>query len=388
MQPEAQPVRALPAEPRAAPSVAPRSPNLRTLHRLAAVCRSSVETWWRHTARKRYWRIFLLGLLALLAADLLLKLDLNRNAVPLVILLASALVPVTFVLYCAETGAFAAMPPTIIGLTIISGAVGGLLVAGFLVDVLLVSVPILGVLTVAVLEEGIKAGAVIWFLRDKRLRSELDGLVLGAVAGMGFATLETAGYGFNAFLSGYAASLIHSASAATAPVLDKAMAAGISTMTGVLLIHMALAVFGHGAWTAIVGAAVWRERGPSVLRITSGVLLALGIAVALHATWDSVAAHPPFTLLLLPVSAFASLWILRFFIREAVARARLGSLSPPPEPLVDALIFYLRHPLSPPVVIPPRTSAPGSTPQAAENATTVLAQAPIARDEPSAGGAD
>jgi RsiW-degrading membrane proteinase PrsW (M82 family) len=299
---------------------------------------SRLRAWFGRQAPKRYWRVFLLGLLAYIAADLLVNFDLNRHAIPLVILLASALVPVTFVIFCWEEGAFADMPATIVGLTFVSGAVVGLLVAGFLEDLFLIDVPIFGPFIVGIIEEGAKAGAVVWFLRDRRLRSELDGLVLGAAAGMGFATLETAGYGFNAFLGGYTNALGNHAST------GGAVSAGIAAMTFVLILRMILAVFGHGVWTAIVCAAIWRERGPAVLRITGSVLLAFAISVTLHALWDSVGAFPPLSLLFWPLVAFSGLWILRFFIHEAVDRAKLGSLAPPPAPLSDALVAYLRHP--------------------------------------------
>lgn len=318
-----------------------------------------MRAWVDRQRPKRYWRVFLLGLLAYIAADLLVNLDLNRHAIPLVILLASALVPITFVVFCYEEGAFADMPATVVGLTFVSGAVMGLLVAGFLEDLFLVDIPILGALMVGIIEEGAKAGAVIWFLRDKRLRSELDGLVLGAAAGMGFATLETAGYGFNGFLAGYTGALGGQGGAAPSS-LAHAVSAGIASMTVVLVLRMILAVFGHGVWTAIVCAAIWRERGPAVLRITGGVVLAFFIAVILHALWDSVGSLLPFSLLFWPLVAFTGVWILRFFIHEAVDRAKLGTYAPPPAPLVDALGAYLLHPLRRPTVRPVYPAVPAA----------------------------
>jgi RsiW-degrading membrane proteinase PrsW (M82 family) len=331
---------------------------------------SAWARWRRRNLPKRYWRVFLIGLLAYIAASILLSFDLNLHLVPLVIVLASALVPITFVVFCWEEGAFADMPATVVALTFVSGAILGLLVAAFLEDFLLFNVKVIGPITVGIIEEGAKALAVVWFLRDRRLRSELDGLVLGAAAGMGFATFETAGYGFSAFLGGYTQSLVAglqhlTPSQTISPqlLLTPAFAAGVASMTLSLVLRMVLAVFGHGAWTAIVCAAIWRERGPAVLRITWGVVLAFGIAVTLHAMWDSVGSFPPYSLLLLPLSAVASLWILRFFIHEAVDRAKLGSLAPPPAPLWQALGTYLAHPRRRPTVQPyPAAVAPVGAP--------------------------
>jgi hypothetical protein len=130
---------------------------------------------------------------------------------------------------------------------------------------------------------------------------------------MGFAAMETAGYGFEQFLDG-----------------------GLSSMTAVLVLRMVLAGFGHGVWTAIIGAAIWRDRGAATFKLTRGVALACGIAVTLHALWD---ASPWFE----PVSAILGLLVLRFLIGESVSRARLGPAAPAPEPLEQALRAYFRH---------------------------------------------
>jgi RsiW-degrading membrane proteinase PrsW (M82 family) len=184
---------------------------------------------------------------------------------------------------------------------------------------------------VGVCEETAKALSFCWLLGNKRLRGEIHGLVLGAAAGMGFATLETAGYGFDHFfLAGVVNAL--GPDATSTSVID----AGISSMTGVLVVRMALAAFGHGVYTAIIGAAIWRDRGAATFKLTRGVALACGIAVTLHALWD---ASPWFE----PVSAILGLLVLRFLIGEAVSRARLGPAAPAPEPLELALRAYFRH---------------------------------------------
>jgi hypothetical protein len=206
----------------------------------------------------------------------------------------------------------------------------GLVVAALLEPVLVTGAGFGAALMVGFCEESAKAVAVLWFLRDKRLRSELDGLVLGAAAGMGFAALETAGYGFASFLGGFADALGPNASLATL------MNAGIAAMTGVLVLRMALAVFGHGVWTAIVGAAIWRERGQPTEQRVPSILLAFVIAIVLHALWDT-------SLLTMPVSALVGIFLLRFFIKESVERAKLGPDAPPPAPLAQALGHYCTH---------------------------------------------
>ncbi len=305
----------------------------------------------RTELRKRYWRVFLLGLAAYFVVTLVLANTGNLHLVPLEMLLASTLVPVVFVIFCWEQSAFADMPPAVVGATFLSGAVFGLTVAAIIEPLLIPptatrqGIGLSAAILIGLCEETAKLIAVVWFLRDRRLRSELDGLILGAASGMGFAALETAGYGFVAFLVGFAQAL-------NVPNVtpDQAIALGIQQMNIQLLLRMAVAIFGHGVWTAIVTAAIWRERGQSTFRLTPSVLGAFGIAVGLHALWDwapVISALPEDTSLINGLVATIGwflligglgLFILRFFIRESLQRAKLGPLAPPPPPLLQAIL--------------------------------------------------
>ena len=306
---------------------------------------------------KQYWRIFLLGLVAYLIVAEVLLLTQNLHLVPLELLLASCLIPVVFVIFCFEQNAFADMPFSVVSITFTSGAILGLTIAAILEPLLLPptlssssAIPFTSALLIGLCEETAKVVAVLWFLRDKRLRSELDGLILGAAAGMGFAALETAGYGFVAFLTGFVNSL--SSSSSTTIAID----AGLNQMNHSLVLRMALAVFGHGVWTAIVCAAIWRDRGQSTFRLTFGVILAFSIAVILHALWDWAPltqylsnSTNPLTVVVVVLGWFAliggiGLLVLSFFLREAVGRAKLGPNTPPPPPLLQALLAEILRP--------------------------------------------
>ncbi|MGZ3681778.1 MAG: PrsW family glutamic-type intramembrane protease [Ktedonobacterales bacterium] len=308
---------------------------------------------------KRYWRIFLLGIIAYILVAQVLYATANLHLVPLVLLLASAVVPVTFVMFCWEQNALADMPLGVVGVTFMLGGVVGLTIAAVLEPALL---PASGGITlqIAILiglcEETAKIVCVLWFLRDKRLHSELDGLILGAAAGMGFAALETAGYGFVAFLRAFVAQLAASQSLPASQATLLAIEAGATQMNYQLVIRMALAIFGHGVWTAIVAAAIWRERGQSTFRLTWGVIVAFAIAVGLHALWDwsplasllPTTTDPLVALVVIfgwfLIVGLLGLFILRFFLRESIQRAKLGPYAPPPPPLVRALLDYIVHP--------------------------------------------
>lgn len=293
--------------------------------------------WLRAQGRKVYWKIFLIGLVSYILSAVLLSTTDNLNVVPLVIMIASALVPITFVAFCYEEGAFVDMPAVTVGLTFISGSIVGLIIAGFLENILISGTGNLGfggALVVGLCEEGAKAISIVWFLRDRRLRNELDGVVLGAAAGMGFAALETAGYGFTVFTS----DALHAALRAQGPsiALSDVLVPAITGMNEVLILRMLLAIFGHGVWTAIVVGTIWRDRGNAAFRLTGGVVLAFCIAVVLHALWDT-------SVYTMPVAAIVGLLVLRFFIKESVARIKLGSMAPPLEPLGTSLLHYFTH---------------------------------------------
>ncbi|MGH2516941.1 MAG: PrsW family intramembrane metalloprotease, partial [Ktedonobacterales bacterium] len=320
---------------------------------------SALGRFFRTQGRKRYWRVFLLGLLAYFVVAQVLTNTANLHLVPLAILIASALVPVVFVIFCWEQSAFADMPPAVVGLTFLSGAILGLVIAAIVENALIQpsgagNIDLGTAIIIGITEETAKVIAVVWFLRDRRLRSELDGLILGAAAGMGFAALETAGYGFVGFIGGFANAIQPGAT------ITLLVESGIASMNHALLVRMALAAFGHGVWTGIVCAVIWRERGQSTFRLTPSVLVAFGIAIGLHALWDWSPLSNSITASTDPVTTFivvfgwflvvgaVGLLILRFLLREALERAKLGPMAPPPPPLLQALLAsFSRRPQQP-----------------------------------------
>jgi RsiW-degrading membrane proteinase PrsW (M82 family) len=83
---------------------------------------------------------------------------------------------------------------------------------------------------------------------------------------MGFAALESIGYGFRAL------TLSHGS---------------IGTVEATLLVRGLMSPAGHAAWTGLVCAVAWREReraGRPVLN--AWVVMAFSAAVVLHALWD------------------------------------------------------------------------------------------------------
>lgn len=288
---------------------------------------SGMARFFSGLGRKWWWKVFGIGLAAYIVAAIVLSATDNPHLVPIVMLLASAIVPVTFITFCWEQNALADMPLPVVALAYLGGGVIGLLIASVLEPILVptsatggLSLP--AAFMVGLIEEFAKIVPVLFFLRDKRLRTELDGIILGAASGMGFATFETAGYGFDNFLTGFLNTL--GQSSGTVPA---AFNSGIAAMNGALVLRMALALFGHGVWTAIACAAIWRFRQQPLTQQIGNIAVAFATSVILHMIWDG-----------LPVigwifDAVVGLSLLRFFIWESLERAKLGPMAPPPPPL-------------------------------------------------------
>ena len=112
--------------------------------------------------------------------------------------------------------------------------------------------------------KGIAVLAVLIFARDE-LDSTLDGLVYGALVGVGFAMTENILYFGQAYLEG-----------------------GLREFGTLVLARSVLGGFGHPAYTAITGAAIGWSRGRYGRGIGRVVVPILGwtLAVALHTAWN------------------------------------------------------------------------------------------------------
>jgi len=125
----------------------------------------------------------------------------------------------------------------------------------------------LSVLWIGGIEEAAKILGVIVIARRLTSRTEMDGLILGAAVGMGFAVLESIGYSFTAFL---------------------VSRGSLSTIVAVMLVRGILSPFGHGTWTAVLASVLFRESQGRGFQLNGKVLWAfLGVAF-LHALWDGL----------------------------------------------------------------------------------------------------
>ena len=139
-----------------------------------------------------------------------------------------------------------------------------------------------------------------------RFRHEADGLILGIAVGMGFAALETMGYGFSTLAQNNNS---------------------ISALNQVLLIRGLLSPAGHAAWTGIICATLWRERElAGHLVINWKVIGIFALAVALHAAWDIVNTQSSDAVAYAGMLIVAIISLGTLIARYREARKRLNSL--------------------------------------------------------------
>jgi len=232
---------------------------------------SAVEDGW--PTPRVFWRV----LLGAIGTYLLLRIGItefkNPNFFPGLVVIGSFVVPLAVVILFFELNTPRNVSVYQVGKLLLLGGALSLI----LTSVLLKALPgsgagdLLPAMLTGVLEETGKALALLIVVGNMRYRWQLNGLLLGAAVGAGFAGFESAGYAFN-----------------LASSVDEALT----------MIHLRgiLAPGGHVIWTAMIGSAIWKVKGDKPFQF--GMLLApvvirrWVIAVVLHGLWDT-AIRPP-----------------------------------------------------------------------------------------------
>ncbi len=274
-------------------------PNDRPTSRLAQVTvLPQIRRWW--------WKILLIGIGVYLAVNQVFVSTSNVFLLPQLFVIGTFLVPIVYIAYLYEDGTLYDVPLSKVALIFFFGGVVGTLAASLLESRLITtdSKGVFGQLSfvnatlVGISEEIAKLIVLVPFIVTARRRypTIMHGIVLGATAGMGFAAFESMGYAFaQLILSGHP-----------------------ETMNQIIRLRALLAPLGHGTWTAIVAAAIWREVVNGRPALNSNVLVAFIAAVVLHLLWDFL---PPLVLGGLPVLhiilGLVGLLLLRFFLLGA-----------------------------------------------------------------------
>lgn len=220
---------------------------------------------------QRWFQILGIGAVLFFGSEQALKATGNPNFVPTVILLGAFVVPAAFIAYFStqertlDRAAHTEVPFSLLVTCFLVGGVIGTVLSGTIEYATLTSFSIPALFGVGAIEEAAKLiFPVAVFLRG-RYRSEADGLLFGVTAGMGFAALETMGYGLVALINSQG---------------------DVTTLEETLLIRGLLSPVGHAAWTGLVCAVMWRQRERTSKSFSLAVLGAFILAVVLHAAWD------------------------------------------------------------------------------------------------------
>lgn len=242
-----------------------------------------------------YFKIFIFFLIAYIPCRIGFINYGNDNFLPGLVMLGAFAMPVVVLVFFFEINLFRNIPfYKVIKYFILGGALS-LIVAilffslEFNTDIRTYS----GALMVGVIEETAKAAIVALFIfKSKNCNYILNGLLIGAAVGAGFAAFETAGY-----------------------ILRNGINNGLQTMLYVIKIRGFLAPGGHVAWAAIEGAALMFVKGfekidKKHLNDKRFLLICL-IPVVLHGIWD-MPLNIPYAGTQIAVSIIAWLVIIYF----------------------------------------------------------------------------
>lgn len=194
----------------------------------------------------------------------------NPNAYAGLIFIGSCCVPISLLVFMFEAN----VPRNISIIDVIKlffiGGVASLLVTLMLFEFsVAVNNEFLYAITIGIVEETGKLIVTYVILkRSGKNRYILNGLLIGAAVGCGFAVFESAGYAFR-FAIEY----------------------GTETMYSVILQRNLLAVGGHISWAAIAGGAMVLSRGDRPFFIVHTAMgkkfwYFFGACILLHAVWD------------------------------------------------------------------------------------------------------
>jgi RsiW-degrading membrane proteinase PrsW (M82 family) len=228
--------------------------------------REPQSAWSRlnRTLRRTWLQLLLAGSVLWLALTWATLTTKNLHLVPSVIVLGAFFGPVAFVAYVYERAREVPLPMLL--WCFIAGGLLGVTTASVLEYRTLIDLGTISTILIGVIEESSKLLVPIAIFMLGRYRREADGLLFGVASGLGFAAFESMGYGLTAlFLS----------------------QGHIGAVEKLLFVRGALSPAGHGAWTGVVCAMLWRARAHPTAGAKTAVVAAFIAAATLHAVWDS-----------------------------------------------------------------------------------------------------
>ncbi len=193
----------------------------------------------------------------------------NENALPGVIFLGAFMVPIATFVFFFELNT----PKNVSFFTALKifmvGGCASLLLSLFLFEIVQVrELDYMGAILVGIVEEVGKLGIVAFFIfREKNAKYTVNGLLIGAAVGAGFAAFESAGYAFRSLIAG-----------------------GYTAMIDNIFLRGVLAPGGHVVWAAMTGYAIMLVKGDAPFSLNflgkANFWKIFWIPITLHAIWD------------------------------------------------------------------------------------------------------
>ena len=190
---------------------------------------------------------------------------------PTLLLIGSITVPVSTLMFAAASRQPIRNATSLIVFTAIVGGLVGTLAAGVLEYDTLRSLSGPSMILVGIIEEAAKLVVPVLVYLFARRSDARVGVIVGIAAGMGFATMETMGYGFEVLLT----------------------ARSIAAVDQTLLLRALISPANHIAWTGMAAAMLWRIRSARNRAAAIGAfVLTYVVAVAMHSAGDASTSIP------------------------------------------------------------------------------------------------
>ena len=164
----------------------------------------------------------------------------NPNLIPGLVFLGSVAMPLSASIFFFELNVWRNISLLAIGKFIVAGGVISILIASLFFSLYENELSWLSMAAAGLIEEPAKLAALVFMARGCRYAHKLNGLVLGAAIGTGFAIFESMGYSTFCL------------------ICSDNLADGIAELRKVTILRGVLSPFCHVVWTAIAGAALWR----------------------------------------------------------------------------------------------------------------------------------
>jgi RsiW-degrading membrane proteinase PrsW (M82 family) len=279
---------------------------------LAAVSTEWPRPWF-------FWRLLIFGAAVLLAFIVGYQAFDNSKLVPGIIITGAFCVPLACVSLFFEFNVLRDISLYQVLKFIVGGGAVSIFIALALYHATHLEETFLGATSAGIVEEIAKVVTAVVLLRTMpHLKWILNGLLVGAAVGAGFAGFESAGYIFESFVQG----ITHSHQPALA-------------LYGTLFLRAIFAPFCHVVWTAAVVGGLWRVKRDLPFRakmlIHPDFLRVLGFVMLLHMLWNSGLLWGAFGVILFKVEGYfwvtsfvGSWYLVLLLVQEGLWQVRLA----------------------------------------------------------------